>query len=425
MNQVTLRLFNADAYPGRPRILFVGHGHSTHVHTWVDLLDGAHFNVRLFALNSPVPPPDWKVKTYLTSSTRGMNPIYRRQAFPPRGIGGLAVRVWNRVVNRFEKRLGVSRLVTPEKSLVNVIRDWRPDIVQTFGLEPYGELFFHLKERYHLEKDYGKWIVQLRGGSDLTLNRLDPQRAGEISRVLSACDSILTDNKVNFDYLEQLGVDISKIASLAPVPGSGGVDVDALAENWAMPPSQRRIILMPKAYDHIYAVTLPVFEALKLAWERIQPCEIHMLYMITESTRAWYWTLPEEIRAHCHVHEKLQRHETLALMGQARVMLSPSLVDGVPNALYEAMACGTLPVISPLETIASVVEEIDNVLFARNLYPQEIADALVRAMNDDALVDTVAVRNLARVRELADRQVIRPKVVAFYEQLVKKQTPKA
>ena len=420
MKSVAHRLFDTDTYPGRPRILFIGHGHSTHTHAWIDLLDGAHFNARLFALNSPAPPPDWKVKTYLTSSARRMDPLYRHQVYPPSGAGGVAVRAWDRGAKLFENRVHVPLLATPEKSLVSVLRAWKPDIVQTFGLEPFGELFFQLKERYHLEKDYGTWVVQLRGGSDLTLNRLNPQRVDEISEVLSACDCILTDNRVNFSYLVQMEVESSKIASIAPVPGTGGIDVDALVENWTTRPSQRRIILMPKAYDHIYAVTLPVFEALKLAWERIQPCEIHMLYMITDSTRAWYWTLPEEIRAHCHVYEKLPRTDTLELMGQARVMLSPSLVDGIPNALYEAMACGTLPIVSPLETIATVVEEEKNVLFARNLYPHEIADALVRAMNDDALVDAAAEGNLARVRELADRKCIRPKVVAFYEGLVVK-----
>jgi hypothetical protein len=63
------------------------------------------------------------------------------------------------------------------------------------------------------------------------------------------------------------------------------------------------------------------------------------------------------------------------------------------------------------------VREGSNVLFARNLYPDEIGEALVRAMHDDVLVDSAAERNLARVRELADRALIRPRVVGLYEAL--------
>ena len=106
-------------------------------------------------------------------------------------------------------------------------------------------------------------------------------------------------------------------------------------------------------------------------------------------------------------------------MPTARVMLAPALVDGVPNSLYEAMASGAFPIISPLETITTVVKNKENVLFARNLYPHEIADALVRAMADDGLVDAAANRNLELVRRVAGRDSIRPGIVEFYERLAK------
>ena len=117
------------------------------------------------------------------------------------------------------------------------------------------------------------------------------------------------------------------------------------------------------------------------------------------------------------MHGRVRREQVLELMTRARVMLSPSLVDGVPNSLYEAMAAGALPIVSPLETIQHVVENERNVLFARNLYPNEIAAALQRAMSDDRLVDRVAEQNLPLVRRIANRSAIRRVVVAFYEEI--------
>ena len=38
--------FDDDPFPGRPRILFIGLGESTHTRAWIDLLAGAEFNVR-------------------------------------------------------------------------------------------------------------------------------------------------------------------------------------------------------------------------------------------------------------------------------------------------------------------------------------------------------------------------------------------
>jgi glycosyltransferase involved in cell wall biosynthesis len=138
-----------------------------------------------------------------------------------------------------------------------------------------------------------------------------------------------------------------------------------------------------------------------------------MTAMIPE-TRMWLQTLPQDIRDSCHQRERIPREDLLKLMAQARVMLSPSLSDGIPNTLYEAMATGSFPILSPLETILAVVANEKNVLFARNLYPQEIADALIRAMNDDQLVDRAYAENLKLVKRLADRKRIGGEVVNFY-----------
>ena len=98
-------------------------------------------------------------------------------------------------------------------------------------------------------------------------------------------------------------------------------------------------------------------------------------------------------------------------------MQAPSLSDRIPNSMYEAMACGAFPVVSPLDTIRDLVAAERNVLFARNLYPQEISDALCRAMSDNALVDAAAERNLEIVKRVADRATIKPRVIKFYERL--------
>jgi glycosyltransferase involved in cell wall biosynthesis len=104
-------------------------------------------------------------------------------------------------------------------------------------------------------------------------------------------------------------------------------------------------------------------------------------------------------------------------MTNARIMLAPSLVDGTPNSMFEAMASGAFPIVSPLETICGVVEDEHNVLFARNLYPEEIATALVRAATDGQMVDAAAQRNLELVGRVANRDEIGPRVALLYEAL--------
>ena len=504
--------FESDPFPGRPKILFIGIGGSSHTVSWIDLLSRANLNVRLFAMpNYGAPPSDWAVRTYLPTPLppEGLNPRWRscnyptpeearaervraeaarqamleerieaaRQALQSSRVlrmmhrleSGIIIRPYESslftnlkksalgmaasLVVSLMNRLGLSwkgvgrsfceddldelaipalssedtalapipaevpQPPSPEEWLARVIREWRPDIIHTLGLtHDQGGLFYYQIRRNYNLAGLGLWVLQLRGGSDLTLNRHDAVVAPLLAQALNDCDQIISDNMVNIDYAEEMGVSRGKTAPISPVPGTGGMDIASLRKTWTLPPSKReRLILWPKAYDCTWSVALPVFEALKIAWERIKPCRIVMLCMTTETTKMWFETLPEEIRKSTQVHERIPRDEALAYMRQARILLAPSLVDGIPNVLYEAMACGAFPIVSPIETISRVVVSERHGLLARNLFPDEIAQALIRAMSDDTLVDETALRNLTYVRELADRSAIEAKVVAYYE----------
>jgi glycosyltransferase involved in cell wall biosynthesis len=400
--------FDDDPFPGRPRVLFIGHGESTHTHAWVDLLAGAAFNVRLFALPGGVPPDAWEVRTYVSAPTsRKLDSRTRRRLYPS---GRLA-----RAPKRAYARLVSSDRAVEQRWLAQAIREWKPTIIHTLGLDPAGEFYFDTRRAHGLE-GIGRWIAQTRGGSDLALARFDEARSSRLATLLRAADCILSDNPVNFEIARDMGVLPAQLSPIGTVPGTGGIDVDALRSHASGPPSTRSVILWPKAYECAWSKALPVFEALVNHWDRLPPCELHLLAMEPE-TRMWFHALPPHIKQACRIDDRIPRHEVLQLMGRARVMLAPSLVDGTPNSMFEAMATGAFPILSPLDTIRPLLQDGSNVLFARNLYPNEIGEALVRAMHDDVLVDAAAERNLALVRALADRSAIRPRVLGLYESL--------
>lgn len=396
--------FNQDDFPNKPKILFIGNGGSSHTHSWIDLLQDAPINVRLFSM-AGIPPQDWAVKTYLATPVVYPQPSKTRKLLTP--------------FSDKLPRVGASvyfKLSNPQAWLAKVIKDWKPDIIHTLGLDSGGKFYFETIKKYGSNNDF-RWVLQLRGGSDLSLTHQDPNQVDELQKILGSADQIISDNRVNFDYLKSLDVDTTKIASIAPVPGTGGMDIEAMSELSPANPSESRIILWTKAYTTPWTVGLPVLEAIRLAWEQIKPCEIHTLWT-TEEIKMWYWTLPADLRESFIIHDRIPREDVLKLMAKSRVLLAPSLLDGIPNVLYEAMASKTFPIVSPIETIKTVVEDEKNVLFARNLYPQEIADALIRAMSDDTLIDQAAETNLALVRQIANRGTIRAKVVTFYQDLV-------
>lgn len=441
--------FDRDPYPGRPKILFIGLAHSTHTHAWIDLLDRSEMNVRLFALPQGVPPDGWKVRTYVTArTTLGLDPAFRRSLRPATPIRGrdkmlgiilrrlgyavrfkrdLEERDWLfRVLRRWRPNivhtLGLSAEELEARWLAQVIRQWQPDVIHTLGLESASFFYLNVRDRFGLQ-GIGKWVVQARGGPDLALHRLLPKYSDRIARVLAHCDQFLADNRQNYDYALEMGLAKHKVSPLGTVPGTGGIDVEGLARAWKGLPSQRqRLVLWPKAYECPASKALPVLEAIRLAWDHIQPCEFYLTVAVQDEIYIWHQTFPEELRQHCHLLNHILREDLFQLMVKARVLLAPSLYDGVPNTLYEAMAAGAFPIFSPLETITTIVENERNVLFARNLYPQEIAEALCRAMTDDALVDSAAKRNLELVDRMADRSKIGPRVVECYQALATAQS---
>lgn len=400
--------FDEDPYPTRPRILFVGHADSSHTHAWIDLLAAARLNVRLFALPGGVPPDSWPVRTYVTTPTaRQLERASRQRLYP---AGRLA-----RAPKRAFARFVAGDRALEERWLAQIIREWRPHIVHALGIDPAGELVFDVRRAHRLQ-DQARWVLQTRGGSDLALARFDPARAPRVAEVMRGADCVLSDNQINFEIALDMGVRPDQLSPIGTVPGTGGVDVDVLAGYAGGAPSARHLIVWPKAYECPWSKALPVLEALTQHWHRLPPCEIHMLATVPE-TRMWFHALPDAIRRACVIDDRIPRDEVLSLMGRSRVMLAPSLVDGTPNSMFEAMATGAFPILSPLDTIRPLVEDACNVLFARNLYPHEIGDALARAMNDDNLVDDAVAPNLELVRKHADRASIRPRVVGMYESL--------
>lgn len=402
--------FERDPYPGRPRILFIGPGESTHTHAWINLLEDEPFNVRLYALPGGMPPDDWPVKTYVTAYHKGpLDPSKRKRLIDE----GKAARVIERLAARASGR-HVDSFRYVERWLAETMRRWRPHIVHTFQFD-VAEFYYRVRREYKLE-NIAKWVLQVRGGPELAECRHLPEHEARLRQTLPACDQLIADNQQNYEYAQDMGVKPSQLSTLGVVPGTGGIEVRQLADNWQGKPSERRILLWPKAYEWRQAKALPVLEALKLAKASMPPCEVHML-AVTPEVRMWFHTLPNDVRENCFLYDRVPRERVLELMTASRVMLAPSLSDGVPNTMYEAMAAGALPIVSPLETIVSLVQNERNVLFARNLYPEEIAAALVRAMTDDKLVDEAAQLNLELVSRIADRNEVRPRVVAFYNSL--------
>ena len=302
--------------------------------------------------------------------------------------------------------------------LAHIINVWKPDIIHTLGFTPATDFFYETINKANMKPD-AKWVLQARGSPDLSLHQHIPEKRERDQIFLQNCNVLIADNYHNYGIARELGIRPEKIAPFGIVPGSGGIDVDTICSQWSTPPSKRkRIIYIPKFYNGPYNKISPVIEALILTYNQIAPVEIFVSPEASDDIKNYFYTFPREFQNSFRWLGNISRQQVINNMMQARVMLAPSLSDGIPNVYYEAAACGTFPILSPIESITQLISAEKHALFARNLYPNEIAVAILRAMNDDILVDSAVANNLSIVYEYADSKKIKEKIVNFYRSLV-------
>jgi len=105
----------------------------------------------------------------------------------------------------------------------------------------------------------------------------------------------------------------------------------------------------------------------------------------------WYYYIIRKKAEELNVSDKIvftgfvNDEEMSALYSGASVFFSPSLYEGFGMPILEAMACGTPVVTSPVCSIPEVAG--DAAIFADPSSPKEMADAIGRCMNDQALRD--------------------------------------
>lgn len=375
------------------RILFVGELHSSHAKGWIDLLAPQRERFRVEGVQlGPAPQPN------APYPVRQFPPVLRKAlgllppSLPPAGLACYP----------FTTARGDLR------TLKRALARFMPHVVHTFGFTPAALLMAGVPAAARRRV---RWVLQTRGGSDVTPHQFDPTWQALFKDILPMARVVLCDNEENYAFFDRLGVAVRRCQDLPIVPGSGGVDADAFAP--VAPWSRRNAtILWNKAYESPWSKGLPVLEAIRDVLGKIP--EAHCVCTAADAEiRSWVAAFPEDLRRRCSLHDRLPRAEVLRLMRTAKTVLSPSLVDGIPNTLYESMAAGCVPIFSPLSSITPHFIENKHILYARNLYCDEIRSALLKSLVDPGC-EAIVKNNLSKVREMADKSVIAQKIRNLY-----------
>ena len=391
------------------RILFIGEIHSSHARGWISLLSSPPgcFDIRAAHLQPRV-IPELPYGLYWPGNVRKARLATEDEAHPVQEQRELWDLIASCRCSLAPKEIREGRAV-----VLHALRHFRPAVVHTFGFDPSALVYALVPPRL---RQFSRWVLQTRGGSDLAFTRLRPDWQQLFRLILPQADAVICDNEENYRIFSDIGAEVCRNGLLSIASGSGGIDLASFGT--PEPIGQReRLLIWNKAYESPWSKALPVLEGLRLAFPQIAPVRM-LMTAVQPEIRDWIRLLPPEMQSSIDARERISHDQMLDCIKRARVVLLPSLVDGIPNTLYEAMAAGAIPIVSPLATLTPHFAESENVLYARNLYPEEIAKAVIRAFRDEGLQAMVQ-RNLAKVKEMADRNAIQKGAVGLYLNLAR------
>lgn len=387
-----------------PKVLFVSMPGVTHAAQWVSQLRATKWDVHFFPSHSPC--------NYI-DTFRDLT-IYSKQKLPhcPKAKG-ITVKS---IIPLFSHRLlKLSERAFPDRFdlprwLARTIDQTKPDIVHSMEIQRGAYLVDEAKK--HLKTTMPKWVVT-PWGSDLYLYRNLSEHVEKLKSVLAQCDYFWPECQRDYQFATDLGF---KGKQLQAVPASGGFQSELNDIDTSPVPSQRKTIML-KGYQSFSGRALNAFTAMKSCKELLQGYTI-VLYLSSHAMDVAAELFSKETGIPVKtLRFPLPHEEILSHFANARIHIGLSISDGLPTSVIESMALGAYPIQSDSCCANEWIENGKN----GSLIPAEdvpsIAEAIKRALSDDALVDQAATQNKTIASEQFGYDKIRAKVLKIYDSI--------
>jgi glycosyltransferase involved in cell wall biosynthesis len=225
---------------------------------------------------------------------------------------------------------------------------------------------------------------------------------------MTVADALHADCQRDIRLARQWGLAASRPTLV--IPGSGGIRTDVFYAPREMP--EEPVVINPRG-ARSYVRTDVFLRAIPLVLQRIP--NTRFLCTGLNNDRDTARTITRlGIRHAVQVLPHLQQHELADLFRRAQVMVSPSVHDGTPNTLLEGMACGCLPVAGDLESIREWIRDGENGLLVNATDAGQVADAILRALENNDLRQKAAGLNQQLIRQRAEYGPCMQRAAEFY-----------
>ncbi|APX85580.1 hypothetical protein BV511_13155 [Methylorubrum extorquens] len=375
---------------------------SVHLARWINMMRGSFARFVVFPVYTENPAPE--LRPWSSVANRG-----DVEALGPGEVGIFQIAksdaerhaAWHadRATGRlFPSSLGLQTnpSLTQTDELVAAIRTLQPDIVHTMEVQLAGYLALGAKR--YLGSTMPPWLLS-NWGSDIYLYHRLPEHRAIVLELVQAVDGYLAECRRDVQLVRRLGLNGH---AFDPMPASGGIDFSTVPALDRFTPPSRRDTILVKGYHGWSGRGMHILSALHLAAPalrghriRVQFCSEAMLEMMRAMAASDGLDIAPVSYAPNHA-------EALSRIADARIVVGIGISDGIGTTLLEAMCYGAFPIKA---TTSCACEWIQNGRDGIIVDPHDVkslAEAIIRAASDDALVDAAATRNRACVEKRWD-----------------------
>ena len=261
-------------------------------------------------------------------------------------------------------------------------------------------------------------------GNDFTLFAgRNPLISRQTRRTLERADALLCDCRRDLTLAER-DWGFSRQKPSAVLPGAGGIqtslfnpegDVSRLRELLDIA-VDAPVVINPRGFRG-YVRNDIFFQSIPLVLEK-HPRSIFLCVGMQGNPVAEKWLNQLAIRDSVRLLPAVPHKEMARLFGLAEITVSPSLHDGTPNSLLEAMACGCFPVAGDIESVREWIVDGDNGLLCDATDKHSLGRALTRALEDRALRDRAREFNVKLIAERAEYERVMREAENFYRRII-------
>ena len=399
----------------KAHILVIADGRSPTARSWISNTQSLRFEVSLIS-TFPCDPPD-ALRNFHTLpvafsrfSARDNRSGQQKQTQTTKGKHKWVHR-FAPILQFLRYLIGPLTVLTYSQKYVRLVQEWNPDLVHALRIPFEGML--------GRATPVSVPFIAATWGNDLTLHARGSFLMRRFTRqTLKRAAGLTSDTHRDVALAHQFG--LGQDSPTLVVPGSGGVDLEAVEraerfdQNIYGIPDSLNWVVNPRGLRPGSVHQEAFFAAMPKVLEQ-QPKTIFICPGLAHIKQAHKWAAKYGIETNLYLLPKLKQSQLWALFKRSGVIVSPSSHDGTPNTLLEAMACRCFPIAGDIESLREWIVNGENGLLVDPTDPEQIANAILKALANDDLREKAAVLNKQAMETRASKQVNQEKIAGFYQ----------